>query len=277
MRAYVIREASDPSDYEESRQLFEEYASRLDFDLGFQQFESELMSLPGEYTPPAGCVLLAEADGALCGCVALRPLSDDICEMKRLYVRPDQRRRGIGRALAVAAIELARKRGYATMRLDTIASMFEAMRLYESLGFREIAAYRHNPVQGARYFGLELARKDGAAMDAEVLSSILDSFDTPVLFADTEHVIQYMNRTAIQHYDKGASLIGSSLLDCHNRESQAVILEVLEALRDGEEERLITDNETHRIYMRAVRDGNGKLIGYYERYAEPRRLDPAAD
>jgi DUF438 domain-containing protein len=109
-----------------------------------------------------------------------------------------------------------------------------------------------------------------------VLSSILDSFDTPVLFADTDHVIRYMNRAAAEHYEEGRTLLGRSLLDCHNEESQATILEVLEALRAGAEERLITDNERHRIYMRAVRDGDGEVIGYYERYEPPAEQDERA-
>lgn len=106
-------------------------------------------------------------------------------------------------------------------------------------------------------------------MDTSKLSAILDSVDDPILFADTEHVIRYMNRAAVEHYDEGASLIGRSLMDCHNAASQAVIHETLEALRAGEDERLITDSEKHRIYMRAVRDGSGAVIGYYERYAPP--------
>jgi DUF438 domain-containing protein len=106
-------------------------------------------------------------------------------------------------------------------------------------------------------------------MDTSTLSAILDSIDAPVLFADTEHVIRYMNRAAVKHYDEAASLIGRSLLDCHNPASQAVIHETLEALRAGEDERLITDSEKHRIYMRAVRDTSGTVIGYYERYAPP--------
>jgi ribosomal protein S18 acetylase RimI-like enzyme len=158
---YQIREASGKSDYEDSRQLFEEYASDLGFDLGFQHFKDELASLPGEYAPPAGCILLAESKRELCGCVALRPLSEDICEMKHLYVRPAHRGSAIGRALAVEVIKVAQERGYARMRLDTISSMVEALCLYESLGFREIPPYRHNPMDGARFLELELAR-DGS-------------------------------------------------------------------------------------------------------------------
>ncbi|UCD75567.1 MAG: PAS domain-containing protein [Phycisphaerales bacterium] len=105
--------------------------------------------------------------------------------------------------------------------------------------------------------------------DHELHAAILDSMKNPVLFADTEHVIRYMNKAAIAHYDDGEALIGRSLLVCHNEQSQKLIHEISAAMRDGEEERLITDNEKHRIYMRAVRDGRGELIGYYERYEPP--------
>jgi DUF438 domain-containing protein len=105
---------------------------------------------------------------------------------------------------------------------------------------------------------------------AELLGAILDSIKDPILFADTGHTTRYMNKAAIAHYSQGAALIGRSLFDCHNERSQAIMLEVLAALAAGEEERLITDNEKHRIYMRAVRDGAGHLLGYYERYEPPR-------
>lgn len=107
-------------------------------------------------------------------------------------------------------------------------------------------------------------------MERETLEAILDSIEAPLLFADTDHIIRYMNRAAERHYEEGRSLIGRSLMDCHNERSRAVIVETLEALRGGEDERLITDNARHRIYMRAVRDAGGDVIGYYERYASPR-------
>jgi nitrogen-specific signal transduction histidine kinase len=102
--------------------------------------------------------------------------------------------------------------------------------------------------------------------DATLMAQILDSFTDPVLVADTEHTVIYMNSAAVDHYTGGASLMGTSLLDCHNEHSQKVMIEVLAALREGEEERLILDSEEKRIYMRAVRDGSGELVGYYERY-----------
>lgn len=106
-------------------------------------------------------------------------------------------------------------------------------------------------------------------INATLMAAILNSLKDPLLFADTEHVIRYMNQAAIAYYDEGASLIGRSLLECHNQQSQRTIIEVLAALQGGEEERLITDNEKHRIYMRAVRGADGRVLGYYERYEPP--------
>jgi len=101
------------------------------------------------------------------------------------------------------------------------------------------------------------------------MAAILDSLKDPLLFADTEHVIRYMNKAAIAYYDEGESLIGRSLLDCHNEQSQREIVEILAAMQAGEEERLITDDERHRIYMRVVRGADGRVLGYYERYEPP--------
>ena len=107
-------------------------------------------------------------------------------------------------------------------------------------------------------------------IDAGLMAAILDSLKDPVLFADMDHVTRYMNKAAIAHYDEGESLIGRSLLDCHNEQSQQMMIDILAAMHEGEEERLITDNEKYRIYMRAVRDAGGNLLGYYERYEPPR-------
>jgi len=136
--------------------VFKEYAESLGFELCFQNFEEELANLPGDYAPPDGCLLLATYRDKVAGCVGLRKLSDGICEMKRLYVRPDLQGLKIGRALAEAVIEQARSIGYARMRLDTVPSMEVARQLYISLGFNDIEPYRHNPIEGAVFMELKL-------------------------------------------------------------------------------------------------------------------------
>ncbi len=105
--------------------------------------------------------------------------------------------------------------------------------------------------------------------DRGLMAALLDSLKAPVLFADTEHKVRYLNRAAIDYYDRGAALLGTDLLECHNAESQVMMKEILQAMQQGAEERMITDNEKHRIYMRAVRDPGGRLLGYYERYEPP--------
>ncbi|MBN1581634.1 MAG: GNAT family N-acetyltransferase [Anaerolineae bacterium] len=139
------------------RQLFEEYAASLGFDLGFQNFGSELANLPGDYAPPDGCLLLATNKDKPAGCVALRKLENQICEMKRLYVKPGCRGLGIGKALAQAIIVQAKEIGYTAMRLDTVPSMHRAQQLYESLGFAEIEPYRYNPIPSTRFMELNLS------------------------------------------------------------------------------------------------------------------------
>jgi ribosomal protein S18 acetylase RimI-like enzyme len=142
--------------YEEAGILFREYAESLEFDLDFQDFDRELANLPGEYAPPDGCIMLAYAGENVAGCVALRKLEDGICEMKRLYVRPEFRGLGIGKVLSVKIIDEARAKGYKRMRLDTLASMNEAISIYRKLGFKTIPAYRFNPIGGALFFELPL-------------------------------------------------------------------------------------------------------------------------
>jgi len=134
------------------RRLFREYQHYLGVDLSFQDFEKELSRLPAPYTPPAGAILLALIGHETAGCVALKDLGSGICEMKRLYVRPVFRGRGLGRGLAEAVIKEAQMRGYITMRLDTLKTLTEAMKLYELLGFKRIAPYYANPLPDVVYW-----------------------------------------------------------------------------------------------------------------------------
>ena len=145
-----IVETVTPLQWKQLHALFEEYGISVNFALCFQDFEAELWSLPTRYGSPAGVGLLACERKTLWGCVALRPLSHDICEMKRLYVRPACRNTGVGRQLVIRLIEEAKKRGYRAMRLETVpSSMAAAIHLYTALGFRDIAPYHANPVAGA--------------------------------------------------------------------------------------------------------------------------------
>ncbi len=152
----TIRRATSAADIDAARALFEEYAAALDFELRFQDFQAELNTLPGAYAPPTGDLLLAEMDGDVVGCVAVRQLDEGVCEMKRLYVRPGFRRHGIGRALAVRIVGRGRALGYQTMRLDTVETMHAARALYRDLGFRETDAYYHNPLPDVVYMEREL-------------------------------------------------------------------------------------------------------------------------
>ncbi len=152
----VIEHAHGPEDVAAVRGLFLEYQAALGVDLCFQGFDHELAGLPGDYAPPRGRLLVARVDGEAVACVALRPLGTGACEMKRLYVRPSRRGLGLGRALAEAVIDEARRAGYEWMRLDTLPSMSQAAALYERLGFRDIEPYYENPVPGARFLQLEL-------------------------------------------------------------------------------------------------------------------------
>jgi ribosomal protein S18 acetylase RimI-like enzyme len=144
------------------RELFGEYAASLDIDLCFQNFDEELVNLPGDYAAPRGVLLLALVDGAPAGCVGMRPLPDaddpNACEMKRLYVRPAFRRFGLGRRLAEALLDEGARAGYSAMFLDTLDEMEAARELYASLGFEEVAPYYYNPIPGAHYLRAPLNR-----------------------------------------------------------------------------------------------------------------------
>jgi ribosomal protein S18 acetylase RimI-like enzyme len=155
---FHIEPASSMAQLGEIRQLFLEYAASLEISLCFQNFEEELATLPGKYTPPTGRLLLALDKEQAAGCVALRDLGQSICEMKRLYVRPAWRKHGLGRALAEIIIASAVEIGYERMRLDTLATMTPAITLYRGLGFQKIHAYYANPSNNAVFMELILAK-----------------------------------------------------------------------------------------------------------------------
>jgi putative acetyltransferase len=157
MPGFAIVRAESSEQISQARELFLEYGHSLSFSLCFQSFDIELAELPGQYAPPDGRLLLAEYDGDLAGCVALHKLENDICEMKRLYVRPKFRGKGAGRALADAVIQAAHNIGYRRIRLDTVEPvMKDAVAMYRRFGFQEIAPYCANPIEGALYMELIL-------------------------------------------------------------------------------------------------------------------------
>jgi len=157
VKGFEVTQAESPAQIAQSRELFLEYAQSLGFSLCFQNFDKELAGLPGDYAPPGGRLLLAEYDGQLAGCVALHKLEPGICEMKRLYLRPRARGKGLGRILADHIIAEARQIGYQRMRLDTVEpAMKDAVAMYRKIGFQEIAPYCKNPIAGALYMELQL-------------------------------------------------------------------------------------------------------------------------
>ncbi len=149
-----------PDELQATRLIFEEYATQLGIDLGFQDFDAELANLPGEYAAPRGALLLALVDGEIAGCCALRSLDaadySSACEMKRLFVRKAFRRFGLGRQLAEVIIDAARIAGYRHLLLDTLSDMESARALYKDLGFEDIPPYYHNPIAGAHYLKVDL-------------------------------------------------------------------------------------------------------------------------
>jgi putative acetyltransferase len=157
VKGLTFAQAESDLEIAHARELFLEYAESLGFSLCFQNFDEELSGLPGDYAPPEGRLLLAECEGQLAGCVALHKLEDGICEMKRLYLRPQFRGKRRGRALAERIIFEARQIGYRRMRLDTVEPvMKDAVAMYRRLGFEEVTAYCANPIAGALYMELEL-------------------------------------------------------------------------------------------------------------------------
>jgi putative acetyltransferase len=155
--AFAFQRAESPEQIAQARELFLEYANSLGFSLCFQSFDQELATLPGDYAPPDGRLLLATSNNDPAGCVALHKLESDICEMKRLYVRPQFRGKGLGRELAEKIIAEARQLRYKKLRLDTVEPVMKtAVAMYRQLGFHEIPSYRQNPMAGALYMELQL-------------------------------------------------------------------------------------------------------------------------
>ena len=152
-----ITEARWPDDRAAVEALFREYVGSLGEDISFQNVDDELAGLPGKYARPGGVVLIAREGEAVAGGVAYRMLEPGVCEMKRLYVRPASRGRGLARDLANELIENARERGYRTMLLDTLASMQPARALYRDLGFVPVEPYYDNPLPGVMYMALDLS------------------------------------------------------------------------------------------------------------------------
>jgi ribosomal protein S18 acetylase RimI-like enzyme len=147
----VIRQADSAADVATARALFEEYQQSLGFSLCFQNFDAEMAGLPGAYAPPEGRLLLAFSGDVPAGCIALRKIGEEICEMKRLWVRPAFRGTGLGRRLVETLMADARSIGYRRIRLDTLPSMAAAQSLYLSLGFADIPPYNDHPVEGTRF------------------------------------------------------------------------------------------------------------------------------
>ncbi|WP_044170625.1 GNAT family N-acetyltransferase [Flectobacillus major] len=146
-----------PEELQEVKDIFLEYAQNLNVDLCFQRFEQELETLSKIYAPPQGCIILAYHGQEVAGCIALKPIAEGVCEMKRLYVKNAFRGHSLGRKLAQEAISFAKQNGYQTMKLDTLTTLHEAIGLYKSLGFQETPPYTFNPLDNVLYFELNLA------------------------------------------------------------------------------------------------------------------------
>ncbi|MEM9849597.1 MAG: GNAT family N-acetyltransferase [Bacteroidota bacterium] len=147
-----ITEVYEGSALEAVKVLLRQYAKARDFDAALKNFDRELAQLPGKYAAPTGALLLATYDGVAAACVALQALKDGVCEMKRLYVLPNFRRKGIAKALSIQLLQIAKDIGYTTMKLDTHPNMLAAHHLYKSLGFKATARYNENPIEGILFF-----------------------------------------------------------------------------------------------------------------------------
>ncbi len=168
--------ANDTEALEQVRQYFRNYAGWLGVDLSYQNFDQEMASLPGAYAPPQGRLFFAEVDGRPAGCVGVRPLqdSDGVCEMKRLYVTPEERGHGVGARLAMAAIKAAKEIGYKKLMPDTLPNMRMAVKLYRELGFTEAPNYYQTPVEGTMFMALDLDNWSEEEVRSENLSHLFD-------------------------------------------------------------------------------------------------------
>lgn len=173
VKLHIIQSADDPA-IAHVRQFFRNYAAWLGVDLSFQNFDQEMASLPGAYSAPQGRLFFAELQGRPAGCVGIRALSDGMCEMKRLYVSPEERGHGVGTQLALAAIRAAKEMGYRRIMLDTMPTMRMAVKMYRELGFHEAPAYYPSPIEGTIFLSLDLENWSEEEVRNENLSHLFD-------------------------------------------------------------------------------------------------------
>ena len=148
--------ATTEMDYAAAKLLFEEYAISININLDFQHFDEELEQLKKMYASPVGGIILAKQDNKIIGCVAIRKITNEIGELKRMFIKPEHQHKGIGKDLLSEAIQLAKKCNYSILKLDTLNYMLPAITLYKNIGFYETPAYYHNPIETAMYFELVL-------------------------------------------------------------------------------------------------------------------------
>lgn len=156
---FKIKFAETKKDFFNAKQLFKEYSDSLNFSLSFQNIDNELDNIPGKYSKPNGCIILAWDNFTPIGCIGMRPLDELTCEIKRLYLKPNYRGLGLGRLLTKNIIAYSRKREYLKACLDTTSKMKKAISIYKSLGFVEISAYYNNPLPDVIFFELNLQKK----------------------------------------------------------------------------------------------------------------------
>jgi ribosomal protein S18 acetylase RimI-like enzyme len=241
---------------DEIRSLFMEYASSLDFNLEFQDFENELKSLPGKYAPPEGKLYLALYKNKAAGCIAVRKIDNEYCEMKRLFVRPEFRGLNIGRALTEIIINEARKIGYKFMRLDTVRSMTSARKIYKEFGFKEIPAYCYNPVPGAVYMELNLRQ----IISVEI--NLHDFLECSIHFNPWKHHKNFIRRQIIKYslqkdagfkeLKKNLLLIGKSQMDLYMGE--LTIPQIMQNISCWLVKQKVVDKESYKNWLKELSD-----------------------